>query len=159
MSAPASRRGLILGLAAAPFVAATPPAVAGPDDAFVRLMPTLLPLLDEYDVLWAEAQRLYRVAERMAGPRAARLEQGRLNYEPWSKRWDEARDRSGYSAAWDLAAPFCERINALVEAHMEMPSQTLDGVLLKRRLGLSLEHYEGEADEDLALLWQARRCA
>lgn len=127
-----------------------------PDRFLIDLAPTLLPLLDEADVEWAGVQVLYKRAEAECrkGPAPTGSETA---HEAFQNQFDAALVASGYRAEWEAIQPLYECIEVLVGPLMNVPVQTLEGLILKQRIGQTLSHFEDDAAKDLAKLVKAYR--
>ena len=130
--------------------------VSSPDRFLIDLAPTLLPLLDEVDVEWARVHVLYEqaVAACGKGPGPGMSEAA---FHAYRDKFDAALTASGYRANWEAIQPLYERIEALVGPLMNVPVQTLEGLILKQRIGQTLSHFEDDAAKDLGRLAKAYR--
>ena len=129
---------------------------ASSDRFLIDLAPTLLPLLDEANTEWAKVRALYKQAEEACGkgPESTASETA---YQSYRGKFDVALIASGYTAAWEAIQPLFERIEAMVGPLMNVPVQTLEGLILKQRIGQTLPHYEDDAAGDLGRLAKAYR--
>ena len=130
--------------------------VSSPDRFLIDLAPTLLPLLDEVDVEWARVHVLYdqAVAACGKGPGPGMSEGA---FRAYQDKFDAALTASGYRADWEAIQPLYGRIEALVGPLMNVPVQTLEGLILKQRIGQTLSHFEDDAAKDLGKLAKAYR--
>ncbi|MDP4006924.1 hypothetical protein [Methylobacterium sp. NEAU K] len=160
---PSTRRAALGAILAAP-LASVPAVAAVPHDLpehqvrFLALAPTLLPVLTEYDRLWAEATRLYGIAEA-AHPRP----------EPRIFSFDaltEADRNIVITPVWRVylttrrpADDLDNRLEAIVSPFMDEPMLSLPAILLKHRIGITLGHYEDDAMGDIGRLTKEVLCA
>lgn len=135
-------------------LAGAPASVVGgnPDAALLALAPALLPKLDEHDRLKSIFEDLFAKAHSAFGG-----ERSYASMAPaaWKKHRAELEASPGWAAYIEARKPLDaldNEIEALVAPHMDVPAQTLDGLLLKARIGRSFEHYEDNAANDLDLL-------
>jgi hypothetical protein len=127
-----------------------------PDRLLIDLAPVVLPLLNEADAEWAKVSALYRQAEEACGKLPAPL-MSEAEFRACRSRFDVALDAIGYKAAWEAIQPLFERIEAMVGPLMDVPVHTLEGLILKQRIGQTLLHFEEDATKDLAKLTEAYR--
>lgn len=127
-----------------------------PDRFLTDLAPTLLPLLNEADAEWAKVHALYEQAEAACG-KGPVPGSSEVAYRAYQGQFDVALVATGYKAAWEAIQPLFERIEALVGPLMNVPVQTLEGLILKQRIGQTLSHFEDDAAKDLAKLATAYR--
>ncbi|MEH3118872.1 MAG: hypothetical protein PGN25_15105 [Methylorubrum populi] len=125
---------------------------SSPDAAFLALAPTLLPMLDEFDRLWAIASDAHARAIAALGGEPDYHVVGRAAADEWDDRLHTSRGWFDYIEARKPADALGARIQALVAAHMEVPVRTLDGLLLKHHIGRSFTQYEDIATSDLNLM-------
>ena len=125
-----------------------------PDSFLIDLAPMLLPLLNEADVEWAKARALYKRAEEMCGPGPGHGS-SEADRQAYIDRFDAALIATGYSAVAEANRPLFERLEAIVGPLMNVPVQTLEGLILKQRIGQTLEHYADDAACDLDKLAKA----
>ncbi len=120
-----------------------------PDAAFLALAPTLLPMLDEFDRLWAAASDIHKRSLSALGGAPDFAVVGRAAADDWDKRLHASDDWSRYLAARKPADALDERIETMIAEHMEVPARTLEGLLLKRRIGRTFDQYKECATDDL----------
>ncbi|WP_267428069.1 hypothetical protein [Methylobacterium sp. GC_Met_2] len=129
-------------LASVPVVAAIPPAAYEAD--FIALMIAATPTLREHDRLWKIACALYRDVEREF---------------PWGGgRW-QLREASevwaAYDTAWQAASAVHLELEDTFERFQGRPMVTERGVLMKMRLGRTLDGlFEDDSWHDLARLFE-----
>lgn len=153
MSAPASRRGLLLGLAALPLMggvaASSTPAVSPEEAQLLALGPRLIRLLDEYDRLRGPVSAAYKAWER-AG-----------DHLP-IPRWEALKDLPEWHAYLATRVPSDEVgdvLEALYEPFIDVPLTMLPAIMLRHRYGMSFEAFREDALVDLDRLWWGdRRC-
>ena len=126
-------------------------ALTAPDRFLTDLAPTLLPLLDEASTVWAGVKALYKQAEDACGPWPEHP-RSEAEFRAHRDKFDAARNASGHSAAAEASRPLFERLEAMVGPLMNVPVQTLEGLILKQRIGQTLDHYSDDAADDLSKL-------
>lgn len=132
------------------------PGASSPDRFLIDLAPTLLPLLAEADVEWAKVHALYEQAEAACG-KGPGPGVSETAFQIYRDQFDAALVAIGYRAAWEAIQPLYERIEALVGPLMNVPVQTLEGLILKQRIGQTLSHFEDDAAKDLTKLAKVYR--
>ena len=78
-------------------------------------------------------------------------------FRAYQDKFDAALTASGYRADWEAIQPLYGRIEAMVGPLMNVPVQTLEGLILKQRIGQTLQHFEDDAAKDLGKLAKAYR--
>uniref|UniRef100_UPI00226A5C7A hypothetical protein n=1 Tax=unclassified Methylobacterium TaxID=2615210 RepID=UPI00226A5C7A len=112
----------------------------------------------ELDRVWAEATRLYSVAEAAhphPDPRIFNL-----------KSLKEAHERIVLTPEWQAyltarvpADALDNQLEETVSPFMDLPMVSLLGILLKHRIGMTLGQYEDDAQSDISRLAQEVLCA
>ena len=139
----ASHPGRQAAIASVPVAIAPPPADTNPDAALLALAPILIPMLDEYDRRWAALRLPYAVLEqRREVERRSTPQDQQLS----SNRWPEWHT---YLSVRAPADSLDDAITSLVQTHMDAPARTLEGLLLKCRIGQSLSQFADDAAVDL----------
>ena len=128
--------------------------IALSDRFLIDLAPMLLPLLDDANAEWAKVQVLYKQAEEACG-QGPEYTESETAYQTYRGKFDVALIATGYTAAWEAIQPAFERIEAMVGPLMNVPVQSLEGLILKQRIGQTLPHYEEDAARDLGRLAKA----
>jgi hypothetical protein len=120
---------------------------------FLVLVPTLLPKLVEYDRLWAEATRLYSVAEQAhphPDPRVFNLEA----LKEADRKLVATPEWVAYLVARRPADDPDADIDETVAPFMDLPMVSL----LKHRIGMTLGQYEDDARDDIDRLAKEALC-
>jgi hypothetical protein len=148
MSAPASRRGFLSGLAVLPSLTVVATAAASPDAPLLDLAPRLVPLLDRYDRLWAAQGGTYEagIAEVQRATRRG-------------ASWGEAQSASPlwrkYMSARAPADRIGDIIDPLIEPLWDHRAVTVPGLLLKARIAATFDSWEGDVFDDVRAMVKA----
>lgn len=137
--------------AAANSVAVRAPSVG--DAEWLALEPILVPMLNDYDALWAATRPLHEAALSSIGSEEERC---RLPSQELYERERRAFQATGYAKAYEAASAASREIEALIEARMQVPATTLNGFLLKARVALSLPQFQGCVESDLGSMVAVR---
>lgn len=115
-----------------------------PDAALLALAPKLLPMLDALDTAWAAAHASYEASQGAFGECPDWEVVGMAAVDDWRKRWENSPEFRAYRKVRRPADKLDTAIAKMVAKHMDVPAQTLDGLLLKQRIARSLKHYGEE---------------
>ena len=165
MNAASTRRAALGAILAAPLTGGAVMALPSgtgklPDHEaqFLALAPTLLPKLAEYDQLWAEATRLYSVAESVHPRPDPRIFDLDIQSEA-DRRIVLTPEWRAYLTARVPADALDNQIEAIVTRFMDLPMASLPAILLKHRIGMTLGQYEDDARRDIGRLAKEVLCA
>ncbi|MCJ2100698.1 hypothetical protein [Methylobacterium sp. E-046] len=132
------------------------PGTTSPDRFLIDFAPTLLPLLDEADVEWARVHVLYEQAEAACGKGPGPgIPEGA--FRAYQDKFDAALTASGYRANSEAIQPLYERTEAMIGSLMNVPDQTLEGLILTQPTGQTLSHFKHDAHNALTKLATTER--
>lgn len=134
-------------LASVPAMAASN-TVSGDEARFLALAPRIVSMLDEMDRVWAIARPLY---EKWNAAREALYGRSWRDHEDLPE-WHD------YVSARQPADDLDEALDDLYAPFMNVRFVSFDAILLRHRIGMTLEHFDDDAKDDMTALWEARRC-
>lgn len=124
---------------------------------FLSLAPMMLPKLAEFDRLWAEAGRLYRVAESSC-PRPDPEFFNCIAEQAADRRMIAAPAWRAYMLAREPVDELDNLLDEIVSPFMNLPMTSFPAILLKYRIGMTLGQYEDDAISDIGRLAEELLC-